>query len=447
MNPDTFQLPHNTKGEQAVLGSMLIEAACVPLVIEQIGTKDFYLQENRDMFAAICSMFTLSKPIDPVTIGQEMASLGTFTSNTVGYMEQLMNTTPTAENVMEYVKILKNQTLLRDIAVITTEVTALVAEGTYEGAELLALAEQRVFSLRDGRSAQGLVHISKVLLDVHDNLTALAESTDSIPGLSTGLAQLDHAISGLKKTELILLAARPGMGKTSLALNLLLHAGKHSNQSVAFFSLEMSRDQLAMRLIAAEALIDSKKLVTGRLTEADWEGVISASDTLQRTQILIDDNASVTVAEIQAKCRLVDNLALVVIDYLQLMQSAGNRGTRGENRQQVVSEISRSLKLMAKDLQVPVLCLSQLSRRVEERTSKRPMLSDLRESGAIEQDADIVMFLSREQSEEGEEEENLESYPVECTIAKNRQGETGTFNLNWIPKYTVFTSFDHRHGG
>ena len=437
------QLPHSVEAEQAVLGSMLIDPRCVPEVIEHLRPDDFYLKQNRDIYETIYSMFNYSRTIDPVTVLENMRQNGLYDENiSRNYILQLMDTTPTAANVKEYMGIIKDKTLLRRLAETAGEVTALVQQGTETGADMLEAAEQRIYAIRQGRDHRGLIPISAVLIDVYDRLTELASSDSPVPGLSTGLGDLDMAISGLNKSDLILLAARPGMGKTSMALNILLHAGKFSGKSVAFFSLEMSREQLALRLISNESFVDNKKLVTGKLTENDWEKVAAAADALNRTKILIDDDSTVTVADINAKCRRVDDLGLVVIDYLQLMQSAGGRQYSGENRQQVVSEISRALKIMAKELNVPVLCLSQLSRAAEGRTNKRPMLSDLRESGAIEQDADIVMFIYREDYYDKEtENHNL----AECIIAKNRHGETGTVELQWLPEFTTFSSVERRH--
>ena len=353
-----------------------------------------------------------------------------------------MDTTPTAANVVEYIGILKDKTLLRRVAEAAGDLTALIQQGTETGQDILEAAEQRIYAIRQGRAARGLIPISNVLIDVYDRLTELAASESSIPGLSTGLTDLDRAISGLNKSDLILLAARPGMGKTSMALNILLEAGKKSGKNVAFFSLEMSREQLALRLISSECFVDNKKLVTGKLTEEDWEKVAVAADSLNRSRIFIDDDSSVSVADISAKCRRMDNLGLVIIDYLQLMQSAGGRTYSGENRQQVVSDISRALKIMAKELDVPVLCLSQLSRANESRSDKRPMLSDLRESGAIEQDADIVMFLYREgYYDKDTPNPNL----AECIIAKNRHGETRTVELQWLPEFTTFGNMEWQH--
>ncbi len=438
------QMPHSVEAEQAVLGSMLIDARCVPEVIDQLRSDDFYVRQNREIYDTIYSMFNYSLTIDPVTVLEHMKQNGVYDENTSrGYLLQLMDTTPTAANVVEYIGILKDKTLLRRVAEAAGDLTALIQQGTETGQDILEAAEQqRIYAIRQGRAARGLIPISNVLIDVYDRLTELAASESAIPGLSTGLTDLDRAISGLNKSDLILLAARPGMGKTSMALNILLEAGKKSGKNVAFFSLEMSREQLALRLISSECFVDNKKLVTGKLTEEDWEKVAVAADSLNRSRIFIDDDSSVSVADISAKCRRMDNLGLVIIDYLQLMQSAGGRTYSGENRQQVVSDISRALKIMAKELDVPVLCLSQLSRANESRSDKRPMLSDLRESGAIEQDADIVMFLYREgYYDKDTPNPNL----AECIIAKNRHGETRTVELQWLPEFTTFGNMEWQH--
>ena len=434
------QLPHSVEAEQAVLGSMLIDPRCVPEVIDQLRPDDFYLRQNREIYETIYSMFNYSLTIDPVTVLENMKQNGVYDENTSrGYILQLMDTTPTAANVKEYIGIIKDKTLLRRIAEAAGELTAQIQQGTDTGQDMLEAAEQRIYAIRQGRAARGLTPISQVLIEVYERLGELAESDSAIPGISTGLVDLDRAISGLNKSDLILLAARPGMGKTSMALNILLEAGKKSGKNVVFFSLEMSREQLALRLISSECFVDNKKLVTGKLNEEDWEKIAVAADSLNKAKILIDDDSTVTVADINAKCRRVDNLGLVIIDYLQLMQSAGGKTYAGENRQQVVSDISRALKIMAKELNVPVLCLSQLSRANESRSDKRPMLSDLRESGAIEQDADIVMFLYREgYYEKDTENPNL----AECIIAKNRHGETRTVELQWLPEYTTFGNME-----
>ena len=440
----TRQMPHSVEAEQAVLGSMLIDARCIPVVIEKLRSEDFYLRQNRDIYETIYAMFSLSETVDPVTVLDKMRLNGVFDENTSrAYILQLMEVTPTAANVGEYMDIVKDKSLLRRIAETAGDLTAMVQEGTAAGQEVLDAAEQRIYAIRQGRAAQGLTPLSSVVLDVLDRLEELSKSDSAVPGLSTGLPDVDSAISGLNNSDLILLAARPGMGKTSFALNVLLQVGKFSGKTAVFFSLEMSREQLCMRLISNEAFVDNKKLVTGRLTDEDWDKVALAAAALGRSKILIDDNPSLSVADMNAKCRRVEDLGLVVIDYLQLMQSAGGKQKyAGENRQQVVSDISRALKIMAKELNVPVVCLSQLSRGPESRQDKRPMLSDLRESGAIEQDADIVMFLYRDDYyNEDSENHNL----AECIIAKNRHGETRKVELQWLPEYTTFSSIDRTH--
>ncbi len=437
------QIPHSVEAEQAVLGSILIDERCVPQVVEALKPEDFYLRQNREIFETVCSMFNYSEAIDPVTVLDKMKQNGVYDEDTsYNYIKQLMLITPTAANVGEYIHIVRDKSMLRHIAETTSAITSLIQEGTVTAQEALEVAEQRIYAIRQGRAAQGLEHISTVILSVYDRLGELAASGSSLPGLSTGLSDVDAAISGHNKSDLILQAARPGMGKTSMALNILLSAGKFSGKAVVFFSLEMSRIQLATRLISQESFVDNKKLVTGRLSADDWDKIAAAAAALNQTQILIDDNPMLSVSDMNAKCRRVDNLGLVVIDYLQLMTSAGGSNRAGDNRQQIVSDISRSLKIMAKELNVPILCLSQLSRANEARADKRPMLSDLRESGAIEQDADIVMFLYRDGYYDTEAAEpNL----AECIIAKNRHGETGTVQLQWLPEYTTFTSIDRRH--
>ncbi len=437
------QMPHSAEAEQAVLGSMLIDARCVPEVIDQLRPDDFYLRQDREIYETIYSMFNYSLTIDPVTVLEHMKRNGYYDeSQTRGYLLQLMDATPTSANVKEYIGILKDKTLLRRVAEAAGDLTALIRQGADTGQDVLEAAEQKIYAIRQGRAARGLTPISQVLLDVYDRLGELAASGKPIPGMSTGLRDLDRAISGLNKSDLVLLAARPGMGKTSMALNILLEAGKKSGQSVAFFSLEMSREQLALRLISSECFVELKKLITGKLTETDWEKVAVAADSLNRAKILIDDDPSVSVADILARCRRVEDLGLVVIDYLQLMQSANGRTRSGDNRQQIVSDISRALKIMAKELNVPVLCASQLSRANESRQNKRPMLSDLRESGAIEQDADIVLFLYRE----GYYEKDVENPNLaECIVAKNRHGETGTIEVQWLPEFTTFSDLEWQH--
>ena len=439
----TMQLPHSTQAEQAVLGSMLIDADCIKDVMDKLQASDFYLRTNREIFETIYQMFVYSKPIDGVTVAGELEKAGLYTDATRSYLVQLMEVTPTSANVMEYVRIVQDKALMRQVASAAAGITAMVREGTGAAGDMLESAEQKIYAIRRGRSGQGMVTVGMVLGDVMSHLAELtASGGQTLPGLSTGLSAVDSKINGLNKSDLLLLAARPGMGKTSMALNVALSAARESGKTVAIFSLEMSKEQLVTRLIASEGLVENTRLITGNLRESDWQRIAEAASALSCMDIRIDDNPLLTVADMNAKCRRLENLGLVVIDYLQLMTSAGGKGYSGENRQQAVSDISRMLKIMAKELQVPVLCLSQLSRANEKREDKRPMLSDLRESGAIEQDADIVMFLYRDDYYNSDaEKRNV----AECIVAKNRHGETGKVELRWMPEYTAFGTLETRY--
>ena len=440
------QLPHSVEAEQAVLGSMLIDSRCVPDVVERLKPDDFYMRQNREIYEVLYAMFSRFETIDPVTLLDRMKQAGVYDENTsVAYLRQLMEITPTAANVMEYAAIVRDKALLRRVGETAGELTEMVRTEAGTAQQILEAAEQRIYAIRQGRSANGMEHISGVMATVWETIKERQAQGADFPGLSTGLIDLDRRISGLNNSDLLILAARPGMGKTSLALNIALEVGKHSGKNVAIFSLEMSREQLGMRLISTECLIDNKKLITGRLSgEDEWARTAMAVAALSQAKIYIDDDSSLSVADMNAKCRRIKDLGLVVIDYLQLMQSAGGPARNNENRQQIVSDISRSLKIMAKELNVPVLCLSQLSRANESRSAgqRRPMLSDLRESGSIEQDADIVMFIYRESYyEDDTENPNI----AECIVAKNRHGETGTVMLEWRPEFTTFRNLAYNY--
>ena len=436
-------MPHSTEAEQAVLGAMLIDADCVKDVMEQLRPEDFYLRQNREIFETIHHMFLYSRPIDGVTVAEEMERSGLSTDSTRSYLAQMMDITPTSANVMEYARIVTDKALMRQVAASAADITAMVQEGIGSAQDMLESAEQKIYAIRRGRSNQGMISVGTVLPDIMKTLEQRMENGgDMVPGIPTGLSALDNKINGMGESDLLLLAARPGMGKTSMALNVALNAAKSTGKTVAIFSLEMSREQLVTRLIAGEGLVENQRLITGNLREADWIKIAEAASTLSRLDIRIDDNPLLTVADMNAKCRRLENLGLVVIDYLQLMTSAGGKAYAGENRQQAVSDISRMLKIMAKELQVPVVCLSQLSRANEKRDDKRPMLSDLRESGAIEQDADLVLFLYREDYyNQDSEKHNI----AECIVAKNRHGETGKVELRWMPEYTAFGTLENRY--
>ena len=435
--------PHSAPAEQAVIGSMLIDSRCIPEVLERLKADEFYIKLNHDIYETIYAMFSYGQTIDPVTVLDQMKVRGVYQDNCENYLAEVMRITPTAANVLEYAAIVRDRALLRRLSETADEINNMVYEGAGEAETMLEAAERKIYALRQGRNVGGLMPISSVVQNVFDSLSEAASSGNKIPGISTGLPDLDRTILGLNKSELILIAARPGMGKTSIALNMALHAAMNLGKTVAIFSLEMSREQLTTRLLSRAALVPSQNLLTGQLSEQQWRAISDAAQSLSATDIRIDDNPTLTVSDMNAQCRRVQDLDLVVIDYLQLMQSAGSgHSWSNESRTQAVSDISRMLKIMAKELNIPVICLSQLSRANESRPDKRPMLSDRRESGAIEQDADVVIGLYRDGYYNKEcENPNL----AEAIILKNRKGSTGTVELSWLPEYTTFGYTERRH--
>ena len=436
------QPPHSAPAEQAVIGAMLIDPSCIPDVIEKVKSDEFYIQVNRDIFDTIFAMFSYGQSVDAVTVLEQMKVRGVYKDTTQQYLMEVMQITPTAANVLKYAAIVRDQALLRNLHTAADEINNMIFEGSGGADTMLEAAERKIYALRQGRNVGGLQPISMVIQRVYAHLSEAASSGGGIPGLATGLPDLDRTILGLNKSELILVAARPGMGKTSIALNMALYAALNLKKTVAVFSLEMSREQLVTRLLSRAALVPSQNLLTGQLSEQQWRDIAEAAQSLSMTDIRIDDNPTLTVSDMNAQCRRVPNLDLVVIDYLQLMQSAGSgHSWSNESRTQAVSDISRMLKIMAKELNVPVICLSQLSRANESRQDKRPQLSDLRESGAIEQDADVVIGLYRDGYYNKESENpNL----AEAIILKNRKGQTGTVELSWLPEYTSFGSCEKR---
>lgn len=433
------QTPYSLEAEQAVLGSLLIDPACVPRAVELLSGDDFYIETNRLVFETVSSMFTSGRIVDPVTVLDELKAQGH--KDRIGYefIAQLMEMTPTAANMESYAGIIRGKSMLRELQAVSAEIIELTRTEQEDPFHVAELAEQKIYAIRQGREIKGLKHIKTAISEVYDHLDTLAANPGQLPGMPTGFGDLDRFIGGLGRTELILLAARPGMGKTSIALNMALTAAKKTSKAVVIFQLEMSAAQLAMRLMSSEALVDGKKLRLGTLGEDDWKRLAGASGRLTGMNILIDDNSNISVPEMKAKCRrLGDNLGLIIIDYLQLMQGS----KRTDNRVQEVAEISRSLKIMAKELNVPVLCMSQLSRGPESRQNKRPMLSDLRESGSIEQDADIVLFIYRDDYYNPDtEKKNV----AELIVAKNRNGEVGTIELQWMGQFTTFSTQDTVH--
>jgi len=433
------QTPHSVEAEQAVLGSIVIDPSCVPLMLEMLNPEDFYIENHRIIFETVMTMFTMGKKIDYVTILDELKMSGYKGQIDRQFFLELVEITPTSANAEQYAEIVRGKSMLRDLQSVSNEIIELTKNEQEDPQDVAELAEQKVYAVRQGREVKGLTPLKSAIKDVYDRLDELALTPGKLPGITTGFSGIDNFIGGLNKSELILLAARPGMGKTSIVLNMATAAAKASGKTVVIFQLEMSKDQLASRLLSSEALVDSKKLRMGNLTDEEWIKIAGASANLNKLNILIDDQSDIKVSEMKAKCRrLGDKLGLIIIDYLQLMQ--GSKKT--DNRVQEVSEISRGLKIMAKELNVPVLCCSQLSRAAEGRSDKRPMLSDLRESGAIEQDADIVMFLYRDDYYNPDtDKKNV----AECIIAKNRHGEVGTVEMQWLGQFTSFSSRDTVH--
>ena len=437
------KIPYSSQAEQAVIGSMLIDPRCIAEVVKKLRADEFYVRANRDVYETILAMFSYGQTVDPVTVIDQMKVRGVYDENVPAYLAEIMRITPTSANVMEYVTIIKDRALLRSISTVADEINAMVYEGSGAAEDVLEAAEAKLHAVRENRGSGGLKEIRHVMQNVFDAMSEAAASGSRIPGLSTGLPDLDDLILGLNKSELVIIAARPGMGKTSIALNIALNVAMTQHKKVAIFSLEMSREQLVTRLLSRAALVPSQNLFTGRLTDQQWRDVAAAANTLSACDILIDDNSTLTVADMNAQCRTIRGLDLVVIDYLQLMSSAGGRGFSNESRTQAVSDISRMMKVMAKQLGVPVICLSQLNRAAEARQDKRPLLSDLRESGSIEQDADVVIGLYREGYNNREcENPNL----AEAIVLKNRKGQTGTVQLTWVPEYTSFYSVEKYRG-
>lgn len=429
--------PHNIEAEQAVLGCMLLDSDVIPAVTEIIKSEDFYREDHKEICEAILDLAEAAKPVDIITVSEQLQLRGTLDKiGGLDYLARIANEVPTTANARHYAKIVEEKSLLRKLIKAAADIADSSYEASEEAAYVLDRAEKSIFDILQKRNTQGFTHIKDVLLETFNRLEELYNSKGYITGIPTGFTDLDYKTAGLQNSDLILIAARPGMGKTAMGLNIAQHAAVYSHVPVAIFNLEMSKDQLVNRMLCSEVMVDSQKMRTGKLEDGDWNKIAQALAPLSEAPIYIDDTPGITVMDIRAKCRrlkLEKNLGLVVIDYLQLMQGRG----RTESRQQEVSEISRSLKILAKELDVPVVTMSQLSRGPESRTDHRPMLSDLRESGAIEQDADIVMFLYRDDYYNPDtEKKNI----AEVIIAKHRNGATGTVELRWFGEYTKFAN-------
>ena len=435
--------PHDIEAEQAVLGSMLTDKEAVIAAVEVLKEEDFYREDNKTIYRAILNLYNIGEPIDIITLKSELTSMGKF--ETIGgleYLADLPEKVPTTANVDKYIKIVEEKSILRNLIKTANDLITLGYDQTQEVEDLMDEAEKKIFNIMQRKNQKGYTPIKDVLVDTFSQLEKLYNQKQYITGVTTGFSDLDYKTAGLHESDLVLVAARPAMGKTAFALNIATNAALKGGTGVAIFSLEMSKEQLVNRILCSEAMVDSNKVRTGKIDEDDWIKLAGALGPLSEANIYIDDTPGISVMEIRAKCRklkLEKNIGLVVIDYLQLVQASNNK--RG-SREQEISEISRSLKILAKEINVPVIALSQLSRAPEQRPDHRPMLSDLRESGAIEQDADIVMFLYRDDYyNENSEKKNI----AEVIIAKHRGGSTGTVELLWLGNYTKFVNIEkHR---
>ena len=433
--------PHDIDAEQAVLGSMLTDREAVNAAIEVLKEEAFYREDNRAIYQAIVNLYNKSEPIDIITLKDELESMGKFEQ--VGgfdYLASLPDKVPTTANVQKYIKIVEEKSILRNLIKTANEIIELGYDPAEDVEDIMDGAEKRIFDLMQSKNQKGYTPIKDVLVESFTKLEELYNRKQHITGVPTGFAELDYKTAGLHGSELILIAARPAMGKTAFALNLATNAALRGNAPVAIFSLEMSKDQLVNRILCSEAMVDSNKVRTGKLGEDDWVKLAGAIGPLSEAEIYIDDTPGISVTEIRTKCRKLSidkGIGLVVIDYLQLVQGSKRAGSR----EQEIAEISRSLKILAKEINVPVIALSQLSRAVEQRPDHRPMLSDLRESGSIEQDADIVMFLYRDDYYNKESEKK---HIAEVIIAKQRGGQTGTVELLWMGQYTKFVNLERR---
>ncbi len=438
-------MPFALEAEQSVLGALLIDPASMDTIAGMLSAEDFCLENHQEIYTAMQAMYLQSRDIDPVTLVEQLTVSGVYDdAGGKDYIRLLSETVPSATNIKDYAEIVRSKSLLRKLIHAGEEIAEAAYEQSDDVAHLIELAEQKIYAIAEGNESKNFVTIRESLLRVYEQLHLLAENKQEALGMPTGFSGLDRVLVGLGKTDLVLVGARPGMGKTTFAMNLAVHAAKTTRRSVCVFSLEMSTEQLTTRVLSSEALVDSYRLRSGELQDDDWAKLAHASSELSECPILIDDTSGITVAGMKAKLRRVRNLGMVVIDYLQLMQS----DRRIDNRVQEVAEISRSLKIMAKELQVPVICCAQLSRGPESRTDKRPMLSDLRDSGAIEQNADIVLFLDRDEYYKTEKKDGEPQNTAEIIIAKNRHGSTGNVKMGFFGQYSKFTTLEEdREGG
>ena len=434
-------MPHNMDAEQSVIGSMLMDVTAVDSAAEIITGEDFYAKQNGLMFDAMVELRAENKPVDMITLSNRLKEKGAPEEMTSpDFIKEILAAVPTSANVKHYAGIVYEKATLRRLIKVTESVTASAYQANEKLDDILENTEKSIFNLLQTRNSRDYVPISEIVMEALRRIEEASKSKGYVTGLSTGFADLDRMTTGLQPSDFVLIAARPSMGKTAFALALARHAALKKGVGVAIFSLEMSKELLVNRFLAMEAKVDAQNIRTGDLSDDEWEKIMESAETIGASKIIIDETPGISVTELRSKCRrykLEQDIGLVVIDYIQLMSSGG----RTESRQQEVSDISRSLKALARELNVPVVVLSQLSRNVENRNDHRPMMSDIRESGAIEQDADLIMFLYREDYYNPEtERKNI----AEVIIAKQRNGPIGTVELMWQPKYTKFVGIERR---
>jgi replicative DNA helicase len=436
-------MPHNLEAEQSVIGAMLMDKEAIIVASETINKDDFYQQTYGVIFEAILELYNEGQPVDLVILQNRLKEKDVPPEiSSMEFVRELLNQMSTSANVKYYSNIVAEKAVLRRLIRVNEEIANLCYVGKENVEDILANTEKKIFDLLQNKGNSDFVPIKQVVISALEKIEQAAKTQGNVTGIATGFVDLDYKTSGLQQSDLILIAARPSMGKTAFVLNIAQYVAFHSDLCAAVFSLEMSKEQLVNRLFSLESRVDAQLLRSGNLADSDWEKLIEGAGIIGRSKLIIDDTPGISIAELRSKCRkykLEHDLKVIIIDYLQLMSGSGGRS---DSRQQEISEISRSLKGLARELHVPVIALSQLSRQVEQRPDHRPMLSDLRESGAIEQDADVVMFIYRDDYyNKDSDSKNI----AEIIIAKQRNGPIGTINLVWLPQYTKFANMERNN--
>ncbi len=442
-------LPYNNEAEQSVLGCVFVDPQSIITIAENLSPDDFYIPQNKLVYAAMLDLWNRGEAVDSITLtkelGKNLDAIGGY-----DYLARLAIVTPTTQNLKAYIKIVADKSSLRKLISAANTIADLSYDGDDDISVIMGTAEKCIYDVVQNRNMSGIHHIKDVLISTFDIIEQNALNRGKVSGVPSGFSDLDSVTNGFHPAELIIIAARPGVGKTSFAMNIAQHAAMHANIPTAVFNLEMSKEQLGTRILWSESLVPGDKLRTGNLSEKDWPVLANAVGRLSKAPLYIDDTSSITITDIRAKAQKIQlehGLGLIIVDYLQLMKGS----KRTESRQQEISEISRDLKILSKELNVPVIALSQLSRETEKRNDKRPQLSDLRESGAIEQDADIVMFLHADKQQENSQNESDEQENnnriVKCTIAKHRNGACCSIDLLWNPEITRFVSINRKFEG